>query len=322
MKRKSALNLVVLTAWLAMALLGGAPVGAQVLPTVVFEPNTQTIDIGDPAVVEVWVNDVADFYGVEFEASFDETIVQGVEVVPGAAFDPYPNEYEVVDGSISGGVVSFAATLLRVAKAPPLSGNLHLATITFTGASYGTSPLTWLEIKLADSYGGTILYESFDGSIVVEEEVVANSIVNGHAYLEGRDDHQGIAVEMSNSEFYTATTAVDGWYEFVNVVADTYTVTFGSPMYLGAVFQGCTVNPSETVGLSDVTLLGGDLNDDDVIDISDLVIGAANFNTNDPMSDINGDGLVDIFDIVLIGKNFGLTGPIVEACVVTPVPTP
>ncbi len=320
MKRKTALNLVTLTAWLAMALLGGISVGAQVLPTVLFDPNTQTGDIGDTFVVDVWVNDVVDFYGVEFEVTFDPLVVQGVSVAPGAAFDPYPNEHEVLESNIVDNVVYFAATLLRVAKAPPLSGNLHLATITFEGVDYGTSPLTWAEIKLASSYGDAILYEAFDGSIVVEEEVISNSTMNGYAFLEGRTEFPNIAVEASNSTVYTATTDVNGWYEFANIVAETYDVSFSHPMYLGAVLEGCTVGVDETVGLSEVTLLGGDLNGDEVIDISDLVIGAANFNTADPMSDINGDGMVDIFDIVLIGKNFGLTGPVVQVCVVTPAP--
>ncbi|MBN1937519.1 MAG: hypothetical protein JW934_22870 [Anaerolineae bacterium] len=312
MKRKTVLSIIALIALLAMTLFSSTGVGAQPLPTVYFMPGDQTIHIGDTAVVEVWVDNVLDFYGVEFEVSFDEIIVQGIDVVPGAAFDPYPGEHEVLESSISGGVAYFAATLLRVAKAPPLSGNLHLATITFTGVNYGTSPLAWPEIKLADSYGDAILYEYFDGSITVEAE---RGSMTGRAFLEGRDEHGGIAVEMSNSEFYATTTDVDGWYEFVDVIAETYNVYFSHELYLTTVVEGCTVNPGETAWMPDITLLGGDLNGDGVIDISDLVIGAANFNTGDPMSDINGDGLVDIFDIVLIGKNFGLTGPIIEMCV-------
>ncbi len=315
MKKRTSMSVIALTGLLAMALLGSVPVGAQVSSTVLIEPNVQTIDIGNTAVVEIWVNGVDDFYGVEFDVSFDPLIVHGVDVVPGAAFDPYPSEHEIVESSISDGVVSFAATMLRVAKAPPLSGDLHLATITFTGLNYGTSPLTWPDIKLADSSGNVIAYETLDSSVIVRaEQPFGNSKLTGRAFLEGRSAYEGIAVELSNGAFYTTTTASTGWYEFVEVAAQAYTVTFGYPMYLTAAFRGCTVNPEETAWLPDVTLLGGDLNGDEVVDISDLVLGAANFNTAEPLFDINGDGLVDIFDIVIVGKNFGLTGPIILVC--------
>ncbi len=318
--KKVALNLVVLAAWLTMIGLGSVQVGAQALPTVLVTPNTQTIDVGGTAVVEVWVNSVSDFYAVEFELAFDPSVVQGIEMTPGAAFVPYPNEHEILENIIVDDKASFAATLLRVAKAPPLSGDLHLATITFEGLTAGTSPLTWAEIKLANSYGETISYESVDGSLIVEEQGGGNSTLTGRAFLEGRSEHGNIAIEMSNGNSYTTTTTADGWYTFTEVAPNVYDVSFSHPMYLTTVLEDCVVNAEEAAWLPDVTLLGGDLNDDEVIDISDLVIGAANFNTNDPMSDINGDGLVDIYDVVLIGKNFGLTGPIIQVCVVTPAP--
>jgi len=319
--KKVALNLLVLAAWLTMAFLGGARVGAQGLSTVLVAPNTQTIGVGGTAAVEVWVNSVSDFYAVEFELAFAPSVVRGIQITPGAAFVPYPNEHEILENAIVDDKAFFAATLLRVAKAPPLSGDLHLATITFEGLAAGTSPLTWVEIKLANSYGKTISYESVDGSLIVEEQGGGgNSTLTGRAFLEGRSAHGNIVANMSNGDSYVTTTATNGWYTFTEVVPNVYNVSFIHPLYLTTVLEGCVVNANETAWLPDVTLLGGDLNDDEVIDISDLVIGAANFNTNDPMSDVNGDGLVDIYDIVLIGKNFGLTGPIIQVCVVTPAP--
>lgn len=310
----------VLIAWVAMSWMGNGRVNAQVLPTVVLQPDAQIVGVGESAVIEVWVNNVADFYAAEFELAFDPAVVQGSTVTSGAAFASYPNEHEVLESYIADGKVYFAVTLLRVAKAPPLSGNLHLATLTFEGLQGGTSPLTWVEIKLANSYGGDIPCTSTDGSLIVEESNGGNSTLTGRAFLEGRSTHQDIAAEMSNGTSYSATTDAGGWYTFTEVSPGVYNVSFSHPRYLTTVLQGCEVSSNETAWLPDVTLLGGDLNDDEVIDISDLVIGAANFNTNDPVSDINGDGLVDIYDIVLIGKNFGLTGPIIQVCVVTPAP--
>jgi hypothetical protein len=66
--------------------------------------------------------------------------------------------------------------------------------------------------------------------------------------------------------------------------------------------------------MPDITLLGGDLNGDEVIDISDLTIGGSYFNSDSPEADVNDSGYVDIYDIVLIGINFGKTGPVVYDC--------
>ena len=59
--------------------------------------------------------------------------------------------------------------------------------------------------------------------------------------------------------------------------------------------------------------LEGDINNDGIVDIFDLVIAAAAFGSYpghpkwNPIADLNQDGTIDIFDIVVIGVNFGKT---------------
>ena len=48
-----------------------------------------------------------------------------------------------------------------------------------------------------------------------------------------------------------------------------------------------------------------DVNNDDVVDISDLVLVGKNFGTSSKIGDVNGDGRVNISDLVLVGKHFG-----------------
>ena len=63
-----------------------------------------------------------------------------------------------------------------------------------------------------------------------------------------------------------------------------------------------------------ITLVAGDLNSDQNINIMDLTRCAAVFGTPDPGADLNADGIVDLLDLVLIGINFGRVGPTVAVC--------
>jgi murein DD-endopeptidase MepM/ murein hydrolase activator NlpD len=63
------------------------------------------------------------------------------------------------------------------------------------------------------------------------------------------------------------------------------------------------------VDLCTVTLLGGDVNGDDLIDILDLAYVGGRFSSNDSRADINGDGNVNIFDLTIVGGNFKKSAP-------------
>jgi hypothetical protein len=62
-------------------------------------------------------------------------------------------------------------------------------------------------------------------------------------------------------------------------------------------------------------LLGGDANNDGLIDLSDLTCIGGSFGGAPVIcgttgsSDINADGVINILDLVLVGSNYGLTSP-------------
>jgi hypothetical protein len=267
----------------------------------------RNVDVGGQTRVEVWVEDVTGFYSVEFALAFDEAIVQGVSIVEGAAFTDYPSQCRVTQASIVDGVVQFAGTMVCIAQ----NGDLHLATIAFEEVSCGTSPLTWQSTALSDGNGVPIQHVAQDGSLTLVECLAE---VTGQAYLEGRTDHGGIEVSLIDGVSESVLTGSDGEYTFPDVPADVYDLVMSRDLYLTAELTGCLIEGDETVQMPDVTLLGGDLTGDGVINISDLTRGGSVFNSQDPGADVNGNGTVDIFDIVLIGKNFGRTGPITFTC--------
>jgi hypothetical protein len=304
---KKMVPLLTLIAVLSMGLVAAAQ---SEEPVVYLNPAFGEVDITEQIAVEVWISDVTDFYGVEFELIYDPAIVDALSVVEGSAFTDWPDEYEVVQANVGGGLVEFAASLLATPKAPPLSGDLHLATITFDPVAEGVSDLLWAEIKVSDSAGDPIDFAYLDGSITV----VYMGDVRGDAYLEGRSNHVDIAVDLVNGT--VATTMTDSWgdYGFDDVISGLYDLSFEHDMYLSAELTGCAVAGGVTNYLPAVTLLAGDLNNDEVIDILDLSFCAFHFNEVYADADANADGIVDIFDIVLIGKNFGQTGPTVFTC--------
>lgn len=95
------------------------------------------------------------------------------------------------------------------------------------------------------------------------------------------------------------------------VTTGTYTACASRRAYLDACQTGISISSGTNV-LSTPTLLGGNVIQDNAIDIFDLTnIGGA-FGTTvtpDTGADINGDGSVNILDLVLAGGNYGVSGP-------------
>ena len=201
----------------------------------------------------------------------------------------------------------FAASLVGQ---PPLNGDLHLATITFRGRSNGNSPLTWPNLLLANDVGAAIPYIARNGNIHGTDLID----ITGYAHRQGRTDHSGIDVEVSGPIVADVTTAANGLYQLVNVRAGRYEFLFEHDLYLATRLRNCNTGAGTEFRPPTVTLVAGDLNRDQRIDILDLTRCAGAFGTADPGADINDDVVVNLFDLVLIGANFGQLGPIVVTC--------
>ncbi|MCB0208499.1 MAG: hypothetical protein KDJ52_04200, partial [Anaerolineae bacterium] len=136
---------------------------------------------------------------------------------------------------------------------------------------------------------------------------------SGTILLQGRTDHSGtdiILTETSCSEAISSSlstsTAADGSFEIT--VADEQSIACLRATHTGYLTAQQSL-PNEDIGT--VTLLGGDVNEDAVIDILDLALIATLYRTNDPTGDINGDGTVNIFDLVITASNYQERGPII-----------
>jgi len=276
-------------------------------------PISQTIGAGMTTTVDIRIENVTNLYGAQVILTFNPTVLQvadanpaspGVQIIEGTFPDPRGGAGSVIQSvDNTAGTIAYAVTLLS--PAPPVSGSGVLATIVFTGTTSGTSPILFTSAQLVDNLVQRIPATTQDGSITV---VLALSGLEGRAFLQGRSDHSGVNVRAGS---YASTTTSDARYA-LSLPPATYDVTASKPGYLTSRLSGVAINPSDTVTLDDVSLVGGDANGDGKIDIYDLVLVGVNFGTSppgNPQADLNGDGVVNIFDLVLIGINYGMAGP-------------
>lgn len=136
--------------------------------------------------------------------------------------------------------------------------------------------------------------------------------ITGAVLLEGRASHQGAQIylagagcSISAGDLPAAVTAADG----------TFTVELPAgqlPACLLAVQPGYLAGrrewPAGRLGV--VTLPGGDINADNVVDILDLAAVAATYGSASPATDLNGSGQVDLLDLVILAGNYKQTGPV------------
>jgi Carboxypeptidase regulatory-like domain len=136
--------------------------------------------------------------------------------------------------------------------------------------------------------------------------------VYGQVVMPLRTDFTGVAVTLSLTGGSALQTLTDsrGVFTFVNLQPGNYRVDAGMTGYLTSQFV-FALGEGQSLTLPPATLIGGDTNFDNRIDLSDAVLIAANFNlaVSTP-ADLNNDGVVDIRDLTVIGTYFGKAGPV------------
>jgi hypothetical protein len=111
----------------------------------------------------------------------------------------------------------------------------------------------------------------------------------------------------------TVTLGSDGSYSLANVPNGTYTAAIKGAKWLQTDVQNVVVNGANVTGVN-ATLLPGDANGDNVVNLLDFSILASAFGSavGDPAwnaaADFNCDGVVNLTDFGLLAEDFGLAG--------------
>jgi hypothetical protein len=283
------------------------------------EPGSPAIMVGETIAVSVVVTAVTDLYGVELALTFDPAVVavvdansgaSGIQITPGSC--PPPNFVAINSADNSAGTVNYATTAL--APAVPCVGSGVIAVITFQALAEGTTPISFTNWLLSDSNVQTIAATITSGTLTVQPRPGA---LAGHLSLQGRSDHGGALI-----------TAWDGGTPLANTVSGTtgqysltllpaaYTLTVELAGYLDALRPGLLVTAGETLDLPALSLLCGDPNDDDLVNIQDLSMIGARYKRTcadpdwDGLADMIDDCVINILDLTCAGANYHRTSPV------------
>jgi subtilisin family serine protease len=136
--------------------------------------------------------------------------------------------------------------------------------------------------------------------------------ISGTVLLQGRMDHGGTQIFLSEQPCNSAIsgepaaiTDAEGDFE-INVPADqtNQCLEVRQTGYL----TGQKNLPQGEVGT--LTLPGGDVVKDEVINILDLALMAIHYGSTEARADVNADGEVDIFDLTIAASNYNARGPV------------
>jgi len=277
-------------------------------------PDPARVREGENVDVDIKV-DTANLYGAQFSLTFDPAKLQVVSTTDsGAGYFKGSQECSTTYNNTSGTLTFYCS---RGGTDAAVSGSgVKLLTITFQAQEIsGTSTTATIDLDTASvklgAVGGVNIYVDSvtDDSLTI----YGTTDVSGVVDLQGRANDSGAVVTFPAGVLYPGgTDTTDSWgrYDFAGVTDGSYLVTIEMARYLDA---SATVSVAgDTLTLNTVMLLGGDANDSDKIDISDLSIiggqfGKSGSGITDPRADINNDNTVDILDIVLAAGNYDLT---------------
>lgn len=142
------------------------------------------------------------------------------------------------------------------------------------------------------------------------------STVAGVVSYQNRHDNSGITVELLSADYTPLaqlTTTATGVYLFTDVPSGSYILRASAPGHLGVLRDVQIAGDGEIIDLDTDTLVAGDTDNNGRIDLLDASFIGANFNLQSPPApatvDLNFDNQINISDLVLVGTNFGMIMP-------------
>jgi hypothetical protein len=282
-------------------------------------------------------------YGVQFDGSYDPALIAASGLQLSSSL-----EFVLLD-TINQTAGSIQVVASRQGAVPGLTGDVVLATFnaTATGVDGDVVTFSFANVKIGDSTATALNVMPQSYSVTISSGGAtptptptpgdtptstptpndtptptptpdsSNATISGRVILgaNSSNDWSGATVVLSGTVSLGTTTDTIGAFTLNSVPVGSYSVTADAPGYLSAVCSAATV-AAPTTTLNSVSLVVGDINGDDLIDISDATAVGVSINQTGSglAADLNADGVVDIFDLILVNVNFLKAGPQVWTC--------
>ena len=283
--------------------VGGAPAGTLIK----VEPeHLVTSWCSFQAASSISVYEAADIDRVYLELDYDPAVVQvvdadpfawGVQVRLGGGLLSRPTSVLRNEVDTDNGHIYFEATMLSDQNIQDAAG---LIMVDWRPQLPGISPVLITRAELTTAAGQVLVPAAESGTVDIVPDCLMGTVL-----LQGRTDNSGVTVTTADGA--VTRTEADGQFG----TADTGPITVNHAGYLSAVADPANAAQMGETGssLGTITLLAGDLNQDNVINIFDLAMIANQLDTSDGLADLNVDGIVNILDVAMIAGNFGIQGP-------------
>ncbi|PKN94172.1 MAG: hypothetical protein CVU44_07155 [Chloroflexi bacterium HGW-Chloroflexi-6] len=221
---------------------------------------------------------------------------------------------------------------LVLAGTPQTTQTGFAARFHFRGAAEGATCFSILQSSLVNSDGFAVTHTvgaqqcvTFEYAVdvtglVTRQGVPANPNTGGGTLSCTSVSATGLATPMQ-----TLNTSSTGAFSLANLALDTFTFRASYPGYLAAQKSGVVLSSSQlNLVLTTISLRGGDVNGDGVINILDVGLIISKFGQTgvavrsasitcsvvDEPADINDDGRINISDLAILSGNWGQVGPI------------
>jgi subtilisin family serine protease len=278
------------------ALMAPACVSGVISMGATYDANLGTVTLGSCTDENVMVDQIAcaSNRGPELDL-----LAPGISIVSTA---PGGGERNESGTSMSTAHASAVAALLRQAEPGLLPDEIETM-LEETG------------VPITDQLTGRI-FPRIDALAAVARVSGAHTVnISGTVLLQSRANHSGTQVYLSDDDGCTSpvatgaalvTTGPDGYFEVSVAVAPQ------NQPCVQVVHHGYLVGQYLAANghLGILTLPGGDMTGDGIIDIFDLSYIAARIGTTDPLADLIPDGKIDIFDVVIAAGNYNKQGPV------------
>jgi subtilisin family serine protease len=220
----------------------------------------------------------------------------------------------ITSAGLGGGTSNRSGTSMATPHASGVAALLVQAQPGLTPAQI-ESLLRESGVPIADPRNGRVT-PRIDAYAAVQRLTGAASTTStqGTVLLQSRSAHNGTSIN--------ATQEPCGQPPSGNPIAATdaqghFQISIGigqAPQCLWAIRQGYLTaqRAAPTGSIGTVTLLAGDVNGDDTINIFDMAAIAGRYGSADPIADFNGDGVVNVFDLALTAANYEKSGPLTD----------